>query len=74
MTAVDRATEQEHLRKAEADIAEANDRIARQRALLAHLESDGHDTVMAKDLLQTMCQTLAAMEQHRQLILRELGR
>ena len=74
MTAVDRATEQEHLRKAEAGIAEANGRIDRQRALLARLESDGHDTGMAKDLLQTMCETLAAMEQHRQLILEELGR
>jgi hypothetical protein len=71
---MDRAVEEEHLRKAEADIAEAHARIERQRTLLARLEMQGHDTATAKSVLQTMHETLALMEQHRRLILQELSR
>ena len=65
---MDRALEEEHLRKAKADIAEARARIERQQALVARLERDGHDTATAKSLLQTMHETLAVMEEHQRLI------
>jgi hypothetical protein len=71
---MDRAIEQEHLRKADTDIAEARQRIERQHALVAHMAGNGHDTAMAKELLQTMRETLVAMEEHRDQIIKELSR
>jgi hypothetical protein len=71
---MDRAIEQEHLRKAEADISEARERIERQRALVARMVEDGHDAIIAKELLETMRNSLAAMEQHRDQIIKELAR
>ena len=68
-----KATERDHLRKAEADIAEAQDRIAKQRALIVKLREDGHDTRTAEKLLHTMLQSLEAMEGHRIVILEMLG-
>jgi len=69
---MDRAVEEEHLRKAETEIAQGRDRIERQTQLIARLAADGHDVTTAQSLLQTMRETLAAMEQHRQLIVSEL--
>jgi hypothetical protein len=71
---MDRAIEQEHLRKADADIAEARQRIERQHVLVARMAGNGHDTAMAKELLQTMRETLVAMEEHRDQIIKELSR
>jgi hypothetical protein len=70
---MDPATEREHLRKADANIAAARKRIERQGVLVARLQDRDHDATTAKELLQTMRETLAAMEQHRQQILRELA-
>jgi hypothetical protein len=71
---MDHAQEQEHLRKADADIAGARERIERQRTLIARMEENGHNVTTAKALLQTMRETLAVMEEHRQTILDELSR
>jgi hypothetical protein len=69
---MDRAVEEEHLRKAEANIAQGRDRTERQTLLVARLEVHGHDVTAANSVLQTMRQTLAVMEDHRRLILSEL--
>ncbi len=71
---MDHAIEREHLRKAEADIAQARERIERQRALVQRLVGDGHDATAAQELLQTMGEILIVMEHHRETILAELRR
>jgi hypothetical protein len=71
---MDRAIEEEHLRKAEAGIAQAIDRIERQRQLIERMAADGHDVTTATSMLQTMQETLDVMKQHRQAILKELAR
>lgn len=62
-----------HLRKAEVDIANACERIERQRELIARLQEHGHDLTAANSFLQTMRDLLAAMEEHRRLIVSELS-
>ena len=69
---MNRATELEHLRKADADIADGLKRVERQQELIARLQAQGHDVTTAKTLLATMQETLAAMEQHRLAIVQEL--
>jgi hypothetical protein len=70
---MDRATEQEHLRKADVEIAKGRGRIDRQVLLIARMNDRGHDVAGAKLLLQILREALAAMEQQRRLILKELG-
>jgi hypothetical protein len=71
---MDRALELEHLRKANEDIANAHVRIDRQCELVARLQEHGHDPTMAESVLQTMRDSLAAMEEHHRLIVSELSR
>lgn len=66
---MDRDIELAHLRKADADIADARERIAQQARLVARLEEGGHDAAVARALLDTMRQTLEAMETNRRIIL-----
>jgi hypothetical protein len=70
---MDEGMERSHLRKAEADIADARVRIQRQEQLILRLEMDGHNAEIAKSLLETMQETLRAMEQHRGFILGQLS-
>jgi hypothetical protein len=58
-----------HLRKAEADLVAARERIKRQEELMSPLQEHGHDTSTAQSVLQTMRDTLTLMEEHRALIL-----
>jgi hypothetical protein len=67
-----RDIELEHLRKADATIAAALERVERQASLLAHLTESGHETATAASVLQTMHDTLAAMQQHRRIIRKEI--
>src|SRR5262245_29551683 len=62
------------LAKADADIADALTRIERQRKLIYRMARDGHDTATARDLLQTLVETLRRMEDHRGILVAELGR
>ena len=71
---MDRATELVHFRKAENDIKEGRGRIERQNELIARLREQGHDLTAANSMLQTLHETLAVMEQHREMILKELAR
>ena len=61
------------LKKAEDDLAKAHDRIRQQRATLETLHRDGHPTAQAEHLLETMIHSAKAMEEHRRLILEQLG-
>jgi hypothetical protein len=51
--------------QAEEHIADGEQRIARQRELIAELERDGHDTKEAHGLLETMVKLLEQMQRHR---------
>jgi hypothetical protein len=70
---MDRQVEEKHLRKAEARIAQGRERVECQVQLIARLTAGRHDVTTAKSLLQTMHNALAAMEEHRRLILKELA-
>jgi hypothetical protein len=69
---MDRDQEQRHLHKADGDIAAAWRRVEEQRDRVARLAADGHDTTAGQALLETMIESVRAMEAHRQTILREL--
>jgi len=71
---MDRKTEEEHLRKADADIAQGEERIERQQQLIERLAAHGHNVATAKSILQTMYETLEVMKEHREIILKELAR
>jgi hypothetical protein len=43
---------QRHLAQAEQHVALGDQQVARQRALVAELERDGHDTQSSRDLLE----------------------
>jgi len=65
--------EQQDLAKAEADIAEADGLIEKQRAIIDKLRNDGHSTEIAEQLLTTMQDSRHAFEAHRKVILETLG-
>jgi|307.fasta_scaffold37631_3 hypothetical protein len=67
-----RDIEFEHLRRADATIAAALERVERQTSLVAQLRDSGHETATAASVLQTMHDTLAVMQQHRQIIEKEI--
>jgi len=71
---MDRKTEEEHLRKADADIAQGRERIERQKQLIERMAAHGHDVTAAKSILQTLHETLEVMKEHRETILKELAR
>jgi hypothetical protein len=70
---MERAMELRHLEKAQTDIAKGRKRIERQIQLVERLGRDGHDQSTATALLETMLQTLAVMEEHRLIIVKELS-
>jgi CRP-like cAMP-binding protein len=51
-----------YLDKAERHAAHGREMIARQRALVARLRNDGHDTLLAESILRTMIETQALHE------------
>ena len=69
---MDQEQEQQHLKQANADIADAYDRVRHQHALIARMSARGQDTALAEALLATLRNTLAAMENHRRIILDRL--
>jgi hypothetical protein len=69
---MDQEQEQQHLKQANADIADAYDRVRHHRALIARMSARGQDTALAEALLATLRNTLAAMENHRRIILDRL--
>jgi hypothetical protein len=63
----------EHLAEAQQHVAQGQERIQKQRAIIADLERDGHDTGQASALLKTLLNIQALHEQRRDRALRELG-
>ena len=71
---MNKSDEIKHLRRADVDIAEVRNRIERQAELIVRLEERGRDAVAARSVLLTMRETLRLMEDHRELIMKELAR
>lgn len=70
----DLAMERQHLTKADSDIAEGEERIARQVELMAGLRHKGHGAAEGERLLETLRQTLQSWRNHRETILRTIAR
>ena len=51
---IDRAMWQQHLAQAERHVTLGETHIAKQRAIVAELERDGHDARIARDLLDQL--------------------
>ncbi|HEV2549289.1 MAG TPA: hypothetical protein VGU20_18255 [Stellaceae bacterium] len=60
------------MRQAEEHIAEGERHVSRQRKIVAGLERDEHDTVLANELLETLETTLANHVAQRDRIAEEL--
>jgi hypothetical protein len=71
---IDLETEKENLAKANRDISEGEDRIARQTELVERLRRSGHSVAQAERLLDTLHQTLQSWRDHRDEILRTITR
>jgi hypothetical protein len=56
---------QAELAKARADVAQGEDRVAKQEALIAELQRDGHDTAAARALLAAFRHMLNEWRNHR---------
>jgi hypothetical protein len=62
---MDRALLMEHLAMAERHVTQGEEHVRRQRELVRHLATNGHDTVQAEDLL---------LEFERMLVLHKVDR
>jgi len=70
---MDEKTLREHLAEAEAQVAKGLQHLAEQRAVIAELERDGHDTKTARELFATLMQSQELHIEHRDRLKRELG-
>jgi len=70
---MDRARLQQHLVDAEQHVADGAQHITKQESLIAQLDRDGHDTMEAKKVLDTLRRTQALLVERRNHILRELA-
>jgi hypothetical protein len=69
---LDKVKERSDLAKAERDIAEGAERVARQAKLVEELRRDGHGVSEAERLLKSMRATLALWRAHRRQIVSAL--
>ena len=67
------ATERNHLAQARRHIVQGEERVRRQRAVVAWLAERGHDVSVAEFVLETMQTSLARMKEHRELIERTIA-
>lgn len=72
-TEMDRALWQEHLAQAERHVGLGEAHMAKQRAIIAELERDGHDTRAARDLLHQLEQMQELHVANRDRLRKELG-
>ena len=70
---MDRQTMLEHLAMAERHVTEGEIHLSRQRALVAELDRDGHDTADARAILATMLETQRLHVEDRDRMLTELS-
>jgi len=66
--------EREDLITADRHLAAGEQRIAEQIALIQRMTREGYDTVLARDLLRLLEETMATWKDHRQLILDAIAR
>jgi hypothetical protein len=66
--------ERADLARAERHLAAGEARIAAQRALIARMTDQGHDTTAEQELLRQLEETQAQWHCHRQLILEAIAR
>jgi uncharacterized protein YtpQ (UPF0354 family) len=64
--------QQDRLRVAARHVAAGRHIVAKQRAIIARLENNGHETVEFIRTLDLFEQTLAIFEEHHQQILKEI--
>lgn len=69
---MDQPTLWQHLDEADRQIAQGRAHIDKQRAIIADLERDGHDTTQASALLETLLESQRLHERRRATILRQL--
>jgi uncharacterized protein Smg (DUF494 family) len=69
---MDRTLVMEHLADAERHIAEGEDRIRHQLRIIAELERDGHDSAVARQLLDNFKRAQALLNEQREFIIGEL--
>jgi hypothetical protein len=67
------ATEQDHLVQAMSHIAQGEERVREQRALIERLAKRGQDTRLARILLETLQMSLNRMNEHRAMIERAIA-
>jgi hypothetical protein len=67
------ATEQDHLAQAMSHIAQGEERVREQRALIERLAKRGQDTRLARILLETLQMSLNRMNEHRAMIERAIA-
>jgi hypothetical protein len=65
--------ERDALLKADLDIRRGEERVVRQRALIAELAIKGQDQREAERLLGLLSETLTGWEQHRALIVERIA-
>ncbi len=70
---MDRAVILEHLAQAEEHVVLAQEHVQQQRDLVARLEHDGHDTTMARALLEQFEKFLAMHISDRDRLAKELA-
>ncbi|EIM25941.1 hypothetical protein [Microvirga lotononidis] len=66
--------ERDELVQADRHLAEGERRIGEQIDLIQWMTKHGYDTVVAKDLLRLLEETLTIWKEHRQLILDAIAR
>jgi hypothetical protein len=70
---MDRTTISDHLAQAERHVVTGERTLARQRAIVAGLQQDGHDTAQARSLLARFQETQALHIADRDRLHRELA-
>ena len=70
---MDREMLKTHLQEAEAHIAQAEERVAKQHKFIAMLEQDGRDTAEARELLAQFEGTRKTLIGYRDRLLHQLG-
>jgi hypothetical protein len=71
---MDRRTLERHLAEAEKHIATGQAKIARQQEIIAELERDSHDPILARKLLATFEEVQRVQLQERDTVVQELRR
>ena len=71
---MDRALLAQFLAKAEEHIAKSQERVRRQQQLVADLDRDGHDTVLARQVLAQFEELLSLQLADRDRLAEELSR